>query len=85
MLLQRRLAGPNCVAQSHALFPGYEVLHPFALGSLCFVLPGLPERPEGGEGCWLAGFWLRSRGSKPGNVLKGRCVPSATGLTALLS
>lgn len=74
-----------CVAQSHALFPGYEVLHPFALGSLCFVLPGLPGRPRGGEVCWLAGFWLRSRGSKPGNVLNGRCVPSATGLIALLS
>lgn len=72
----------HCVVQTHVVLPDYEVLHPFALGSLCFVLPGLPRRTEGGEGCWLEGFWLLPPGSEPGNVLNGRCVPSAACLSS---
>lgn len=65
------------VAQTRILLLDYEVLHPFALVSPCFVLPGLPKRTEGGEGCQLED-WLLPGESEPGNVLNGRCVLNAT-------
>lgn len=50
-----------------------------------FCSSRLARKARGWGGMLVSGLLLRSRGSKPGNVLKGRCVPSATGLTALLS
>lgn len=49
------------------------MLHPFALVSLCLVLPGLPKRIKGGEGGQLEDFWLLPGMSEPGNVLNERC------------
>lgn len=69
VLVKGRLAGPISVTQIHILLLEYEVLHPFALVSLCLVLPGLSKRIEGGEGGQLQDFWLLPGLSEPGNVL----------------
>lgn len=71
-----------CVTQIPVLLLDYEVLHPFALESLCLVFPGSSERTEGGEGGQLGDFWLLPGMSEPGNVLNERCVLNSTCLSS---